>query len=201
MNSDITHADGDKTDSASAFLLAEYKELRAEILKRSEIQHQLISFALAALGALMTVGLRDSPPALLIYPIVTLGLTIGWAYNDMQIAQLGLYIRHRIESALVGDLGWEHAIATQVQSKEIGHLVKLATRGVFWSSAVLTLLLYLSKRTKPWPATLDAWVIEDVVLVLSVAATLYMFYIMRNRDEAVQKIDGQMRAGASRSST
>lgn len=201
MNTDTMRAGSDKTDSASAFLLAEYKELRAEILKRSEIQHQLVSFALAALGALMTVGLRDSPPALLIYPIVTLGLATSWAYNDMQIAQLGMYIRHRIESVLIGALGWEHAIATQVQSKEIGHLVKLATRGVFWSTAVLTLLLYVSKRTKPWPATSDAWVIEDVVLVLSIAATLYMFYIMRNRDKAVQKIDRQMSAGASRSST
>jgi hypothetical protein len=199
MNTDTTHGGG-TTASASAFLLAEYKELRAEILKRSEIQHQLVSFALAAMGALMTVGLRDSPPALLVYPIVTLGLAIGWTYNDMQIAQLGLYIRHRIERALVGNLGWEQTIATQIQSKEIGHLVKLATRGVFWSSAVLTLLLYLSKRTKPWPATLDAWGIEDFLLVLSIAATLYMFYVMGSRDKGVKKIADQMRGDPPQSS-
>ena len=135
--SDILNQTGDQrnTNGLSTFLLAEYKELRAEILKRSEIQHQLISFSLAALAALTTVGLRDSPSALLIYPIVTLGLSVGWAYNDLQIAQLGLYIKHRIEAKLVGSLGWQHTIALQVASKEIGHLAKLATRGIFWTSA------------------------------------------------------------------
>ncbi len=127
-------ADKRNTNDFSNFLLAEYRELRAEILKRSEMQHQLISFSLAAMGALMTVGLRDSPSALLIYPIVTLGLAIGWAYNDLQIAQLGLYIRHRIEGTLVGSRGWEHTVALQVASKAIGRLAKLATRGVFWTS-------------------------------------------------------------------
>lgn len=187
----------DKPNDASNFLLAEYKELRAEVLKRSEIQHQLISFSLAALGALMTVGLRDSPSALLIYPIVTLGLAIGWVYNDLQIAQLGLYIRHRIERKLVGSGGWEHAIAVQVASKEIGHLVKLATRGVFWTSAVLTLLLYVNKRSTPWPATCQGLVIEDLVFGMSIIATLYMFRIMRNRDKEVDEIARLMKADSS----
>ena len=185
------------TNDLSNFLLAEYKELRGEILKRSEMQHQLISFSLAALGALMTVGLRDSPIALLIYPIVTLGLATGWAYNDLQIAQLGLYIRHRIERRLVGSRGWEHAIALQVASKEIGHLAKLATRGVFWTSAVLILLLYVSKRSAPWPATIQDLVIEDLVLGVSLVATACMFSVMRNRDKEVEEIGRMMEADSS----
>jgi len=182
------------TNDPSNFLLAEYREMRAEILKRSEMQHQLISFSLAALGALMTVGLRDSPAALLIYPIVTLGLATGWAYNDLQIAQLGLYIRYRIEAKLVGARGWEQAIAMQVASKEIGHLAKLATRGVFWSSALLALLLYVSKRSAPWPKTIQTLVIEDYLLGLSIVAIVCMFVVMRNRDKEVKEIARLMKA-------
>jgi hypothetical protein len=191
----------DETNDVSTVLLTEYKELRAEILKRSEIQHQLISFALVALAALMTVGLRDSPSALLIYPIVTLGLALGWTCNDLQIAQLGLYIRHRIESKLGGALGWEHAIALQVPSKAIGHLAKLASRGIFWTSAVLALLLYLSKRPVPWPTMIQELVIEDVLLAVSILATVYMFAVMRNRDEEVRKIGVLMQADPSQQST
>lgn len=195
----VPNQTGDKpnTNDASNFLLAEYKELRAEILKRSEMQHQLISFSLVALGALMTVGLRDSPSALLIYPIVTLGLAIGWAYNDLQIAQLGLYIRHRVEDKLAGSRGWEHAIALQVPSKEIGRLAKLATRGVFWTSAVLALLLYVSKRSIPWPTTIQELVIEDLVLGVSIIATVCMFGVMRNRDKEVEEIARLMRADST----
>ena len=202
MNS-VPNQTGDKpnTNDASNFLLAEYKELRAEILKRSEMQHQLISFSLAALGALMTVGLKDSPSALLIYPIVTLGLAIGWTYNDLQIAQLGLYIRYRVEDKLVGSRGWEHAIALQVTSKEIGRLAKLATRGVFWTSAVLALLLYVSKRSTPWPATIQALVIEDLVLGVSIIATVCMFVVMRNRDKEVEEIARLMRRDSTQPAT
>src|ERR1022692_2709971 len=93
------------------FLMAEYKALRDEILKRSEMQHQLISITLVALGGLATIGLKDSPSALLAYPMLALFLSAAWTYNDIQIAQLGIYIRYRIEDPLIGEgLGWEHAI-------------------------------------------------------------------------------------------
>src|SRR5882762_10370322 len=135
------------TNDSSGFLLAEYNALREEILKRSEIQHQLLSFALAALGALIAVGLKDSPSALLAYPILVLFLATGWTYNDLQIAQIGLYVEYRIEARLVASgLGWQHAILSQSPSRTIGSLAKLATRGMFWSTEILAIALYLLKN-------------------------------------------------------
>lgn len=185
------------SNDTSGFLLAEYKELRGEILKRSEMQHQLISFSLAALGALMTVGIRDSPSALLVYPIVILGLATGWAYNDLQIAQLGLYIRYRIEGPLAGSRGWQNAIARQETSKKIGRLAKLATRGVFWTSAVLALLVYVNTRSVPWPAKVEELVIEDLLFGVSIVATVCMFGIMRSRDQEVEQMECMMSGGSS----
>ena len=136
------------------FLLAEYAQLKSEILKRSEFQHQLISIALVALGALAAVGLKDSPSALLAYPMLALFLGAAWSYNDIQIAQLGVYIRYRIEDQLIGQgLGWEHRSGvSESASKEIGALAKFATRGILWGSEFLAIGLYLLKRLSiGWP--------------------------------------------------
>lgn len=178
------------TTDPSQFLLAEYGELRGEILKRSEMQHQLISITLVALGALTTIGLRDSPSALLAYPMLALFLAAAWTYNDIQIAQLGIYIRYRIEDQLIGGgLGWEHAILSDRASKQIGSLVKVATRGILWGSEFLAIGLYLLKRlSMGWPTGLAERRGEVVLLILAGAALVFTMVIMRKRDGLVAEI-------------
>ncbi len=181
----------DNTNGPSQFLLAEYKELRGEILKRSEMQHQLISITLVALGALTTVGLKDSPSALLAYPMLALFLAATWSYNDIQIAQLGIYIKYRIEDRLIGqDLGWEHrTIVSDRASKGIGALAKLATRGILWGSEFLAVGLYLLKRLSVgWPVGPAERKGEVVLLMLSIAAIAFTMLIMRSRDPMVNGI-------------
>jgi hypothetical protein len=171
------------------FLLAEYAQLKGEILKRSEFQHQLISIALVALGGLAAVALKDSnsPSALLAYPMLALFLGAAWSYNDIQIAQLGVYIRYRIEDQLIGQgLGWEHrSRVSKSASKEIGALAKFATRGILWGSEFLAIGLYLLKRLSiGWPIPAER-IGELVLFIVSVAATAFTIWIMRNRDPLV----------------
>lgn len=184
-----------KTNDPSQFLLAEYKELRGEILKRSEMQHQLISITLVAYGALTTVGLKDSPSALLAYPILALFLSAAWSYNDIQIAQLGIYIRYRIENQLIGgNLGWEHAILSNRASKQIGSLIKFATRGILWGSELMAIGLYLLKRLSTgWPKAIEECRGEGVLMFLAVSAFVFTFVIMRNRDSLVDDIVKSMK--------
>lgn len=184
-----------KTNDPSQFLMAEYKELRGEILKRSEMQHQLISIALVALGALIGVGLRDSPSALLAYPVLALFLSIAWSYNDVQIAQLGIYIRYRIEDQVVGGgLGWEHAIYSDRASKQIGSLIKLATRGILWGSEFLVIGLYLLKRLSiGWPTGLGERRGEVVLVILAIAAAVLTMVVMRSRDTLVSEMGENMK--------
>lgn len=177
------------------FLLAEYAQLKGEILKRSEFQHQLISIALVALGALAAVGLKDSPSALLAYPMLALFLGAAWTSNGIQISQLGIYIRYRIEKRLIGQYGgWEHrAMVSGTASKEIGALHKLATRGILWGSEFLAIGLYLLKRlTIGWPIPAE-WKGEVVLLLLSLAAIAFTIWIMRSRDYLVDQIVKSMR--------
>lgn len=178
----------------SPFLLAEYSQLRGEILKRSEIQHQLISIALVALGGLTSLGLKDSPSALLAYPMLALFLSASWSYNDIQIAQLGIYIRYRIEDALIGGgLGWEHALLSDRASKQIGSRVKLATRGILWGSEFLAVGLYLLKRLgiglPIGPAERKG---EVVLLILAIVAVALTIWILRNQDSLVKEIAANM---------
>jgi hypothetical protein len=181
------------TNDPSGFLLAEYNALRDEILKRSEIQHQLISFALAALGALVAVGVKDSPSALLAYPILVLFLAISWTYNDLQIAQIGLYLKYRIEAPLLASgLGWQHAILSQRPSREIGSLAKLATRGMFWGTQILAVGLYLLKNPRPRTMHLGVPTVEDVLLMISIIASAFTVWILRNRDSMVSVIEQDM---------
>jgi hypothetical protein len=183
------------TNGPSQFLLAEYRELRAEILKRSEMQHQLISIALVALAGLTSIGLKESPIALLAYPMLVLFLSAAWSYNDIQIAQLGSYIRYRIEEQLIGDgLGWEHAILADAASKRIGARAKLATRGLFWGTECLAVGLYLLKRISVgWPTPPGERQAEIVVFMIGVVAIPLTFLIMRNQDWLVQRIAESMR--------
>jgi len=181
--------------TANDFLLAEYSQLRSEILKRSEIQHQLISIALVALGALISVGLKDSPSALLAYPMLAVFLSAAWSYNDIQIAQVGIYIRHRIEERLAGDgLGWEHAIVSDRASRRIGARTKLSTRGILLGSEVLALGLYLLKRLSiglsEGRAERNG---EIVLLMLAIAAIIFTLVILRNEDWLVKEIDESMK--------
>lgn len=179
-----------KVGDPSQFLLAEYRELRGEILKRSELQHQLISIALVAFGALAAVGLRDTPAALLAYPMLVLFLSTAWSYHDIQIAQLGIYIRYRIEEQLIGgDLGWEHARLSDRASRQIGSLIKAATRGILLGSECLAIGLYLLKRlSMGWPTAIEENMGEVVLLILAGIAIVLTMAIMRNRDPLVAEI-------------
>lgn len=165
------------TKDPAQFLLAEYAQLKAEILKRSEFQHQLISIALVALGALVSVGLKDSPIAVLAYPMLALFLAAAWMYNDGQIAQLGIYIQYRIEENLIGQgLGWEHAIKGDPASPIIGKRIRIATRGILIGTELMAIGLYAAaKHDIHLPKR------EIVLLIVDLMAIFSTFWITRHQ--------------------
>jgi hypothetical protein len=177
------------SNDPSQFLLAEFQGLRSEILKRTEIQHQLISITLVALGALISVGLELSATALLAYPMLAVFLAAAWSSNDIQIAQLGAYIRDDIEKRLLDDgLGWEHHISSEGISKLIGYRALLATRGLFLGSEVLAVVLYLVKKLGAGDSIADlrgVFSIADAVfLMLALIAIGSSFAVLRRQRAA-----------------
>jgi hypothetical protein len=160
-------------DEAS-MIRAEFSALRDEILKRSELQHQFVSFALIAAGTFLTVGLQANAPVLvlLLYPALAVFLAAGWAQHDFRKGQIGAYIRDSLEKRVVG-LGWESHLSHIRKKGEgspfllMGPFSLFSARGVFLGTQLLTLVVALFKLT---------FSVEEVVLLvidgLAVIATI-----------------------------
>jgi hypothetical protein len=74
-------------------------------------------------------------------------------------------------------------------SKQIGSLVKVATRGILWGSEFLAIGLYLLKRlSMGWPTGLAERRGEVVLVILAGAALVFTMVIMRKRDDLVAEI-------------
>jgi hypothetical protein len=98
--------------SDSPVLLAEYSALRAEALKRIEIQNQLVQLTLTLAGVSYTIGLQTttiqqvSLAVLLVYPIIVMFLGSGWMHSARRISRINTYIRENLGKRLPQP-GWE----------------------------------------------------------------------------------------------
>lgn len=137
------------------FLLAEFSALRAEMLKRIELQHQLIVAALVAAGTFLTVsvtrpvtGPTTGPVNIsLAFPIFALFFAAAWSQNDLRIWQMGKYIRKRIEGEFLGsDMGWESIQATS-RVGGFGSLSLFSSRGILVGTQILTVVAALFTAT------------------------------------------------------
>jgi hypothetical protein len=123
---------------SSEFLLGEYQALRAEILKRSEFQHQLATLALVATGTFLSVASRTASMA---YPILAMFLAAQWGQHDLRIRQIGLYVMNRVERPFLGDArGWEGVQRGSARVLPgIRSVSRFSARGVFVGSQLLVL--------------------------------------------------------------
>ena len=91
-------------------LVAEYTALRDEIVKRIEIQHQLVSLALIAPGTVLAIGFQTSSASLmLLYPLLGMFLSAVWLSNSFALHDIAAYIANQIRSRVGANLSiWEH---------------------------------------------------------------------------------------------
>ncbi|HKW22102.1 MAG TPA: hypothetical protein VJO13_12040 [Ktedonobacterales bacterium] len=189
--------DGDSplpVEQEVAVRLAEYATLRAEILKRFEVHFQLISLTIVAAGTLLFAGVQSADRRvgavlLLSYPFLAFLFASVWGHSDRRIAQLGHYIRTRVEPRLGKDdqgrqrMEWEsyHA-ASQVRPR----LYHFAMSWIFTGSQLFFLAVAIfvlrvdpygvfDRLMGPTPAPLSDLVLStlSVFAVLCVLATLY----------------------------
>lgn len=131
------------SEREDAFLMAQYASLREEVLKRLEIQHQLILGTLVAVGTILTVSTQGGGLSiLLVYPFLAMFLTLAWSQNDHRNRQITQHLA-RHEDAFLNDvsLGWERS-RTSSRLWIFGSRKVFAARGIFVGSQVLTILLY-----------------------------------------------------------
>lgn len=171
-----------------AAIVAEYTALRIEIVKRMELNHQVISLAIIALGTLLAAGIQAKNAAvILIYPIVTVFLAGVWAYNERRSERIRAYILDRIE-ARVGqeNMGWEHALAAARIARTrhafgwmggfIGIELVAIIAGLSVAHvnlvAVITHITLNGGQGTGWPDTIAILLGVDVVTVVATAVLL-----------------------------
>ncbi|MGH7868457.1 MAG: hypothetical protein ACREP9_12745 [Candidatus Dormibacteraceae bacterium] len=143
-------------------VIAELANLRAEIVKLTELQFQTTAATVLAFGTIVSVELQQhNVSIILIYPALSLILGMIWLHYSNLIARIATYIRDRIEDR-VGhhNLGWEHYVKSHPLRG--GKLIYWGIRPIFVISSVLALAASLSV------AALDI----ETILLYSVAAVI-----------------------------
>lgn len=171
------------SERQDSFLLAQYASLREEVLKRVEIQHQLILGTLVAVGSILTVGTQgDSASILLLYPFLAIFLTLAWSQNDHRNRQIAQHLALH-EKLFLTDLaaGWEHSRSSS-RLWVFGSRKVFAARGIFVGSEVFAVLLFwLQTQAASQPLGTDDLVLLVVDVVLIVLTVLIIGFPSRKR--------------------
>lgn len=153
--------------------LEEFKALRAEIDRRSNVQQAIVGVEIVALTTLISVALSktNNVGVLLVLPIVSLFLAVQWYDHRLTIRSIGAYI------GKLGAFGkWEQTDKGKPPAwgKYWG---LLATLGVFPAAscgAVAALLFAgLDRNNTPWWATVW-WSIDLVATVIQITMVRHL---------------------------
>lgn len=156
------------------YTIAEYNALREEILKRIEMQHQIISLTLIVAGTFFSINLQGNlnPLFNLIYPVLALFLATYWAQNGAQIVRIGNYIYENFDKHLTNGRGWENHLRKTAYGRNF-HLSLFAARGIFIGTQLITLAIFLSHFEQSY---------ENIAIISAIALTaLITLILLRNR--------------------
>ncbi|MFI7543860.1 hypothetical protein [Actinoplanes sp. NPDC049599] len=158
---------------STGLAVAEYTNLRAEVIKLLELQFQNTAVTVVAFGTVLSVGIQTRQAAIvLVYPMLALTLGIIWLHQAHLVGRIARYIRNSLEDRVgSNNLNWEHFV--QVSPLPRGRIIVTlphswlafwGVRSIFAASSLLALMVSLPLAT--WgPATITLY-------VLSVGATV-----------------------------
>jgi hypothetical protein len=182
--------------SGKRFRTAEFRALREEIVKRLELESQVIYLLLFSAGTILAVGVQgltgsrgsgNSAAALVtsvlfVFPIVAFFLAAIWAQHDLRIGQIRAYIRDKIETY---QSGWESYRNDQkVTATVLGiRLGTLGARGAFLSAQVASLALAVSYFTfaLDWNFLVGASVVQEGLAIFDVFVIGATILLVRRR--------------------
>lgn len=152
-------------NACDEFALAEYNNLRMEILKWLELQSRLLGMIVFSFGAIVSVGFQTGNPAIIaVHPVLALILGICWLNHNYAIVRAADYIRSRLEVRFYE--GWEHYVLHyKISHGRIGHL---GERAIFPGSSIIAVLAAVRVgHNNFWNiATIAAAAVVTVVTIL-----------------------------------
>lgn len=129
----------DKKPENDQFLITVYSTLRDEILKRIELEYNLMYLSLATFGILCAAGSQfQSPLIVSLDPPLNVFLALAWVNSDTSIFHIAQFIKNKIELVLgEEDTSWEHYF----ESKKRHALSTLSVLGAFAGTSILATIL------------------------------------------------------------
>lgn len=125
-------------------IVAEYNNLRSEIVQLIRLQFQVTTATMVAFGAILSVGFQARNAAvILIYPLLSLLLGIVWLFKAHMITRIAAYIRVGIEDR-VGhqNLGWEHFVQDTPLPR--GRFAHWGLRAIFPVTSIVAIVASLA---------------------------------------------------------
>lgn len=161
------------------FLLTEYSALREEIIKRVELEYQLINLSLVTFGVICGLSFQpQSSLIILLYPLLAAFIVAGWVNSDNSVQCIAKYIKSQIEVKLGdGNTNWEHYIENQISNG----LSALSVGGTFLGTSLFAIIvgIYLAHFDTTKILLL---IVSGVSLIFS--SVLLLWYFSRRRSSA-----------------
>ncbi|WP_309115998.1 hypothetical protein [Saccharothrix sp.] len=169
-----------RTEFATELLLAEYKGLRDEIIKKMDHRTSMVVCSVTVSSAVLGFGIeRQSAPLLLVSPLVSLLLGLLILFQNMQIGLASEHLRKNLEQPLskhvTGFTGWHEAMANprvRVVQRLIPYHLSLVLIAVAPATVAIPLAL---ARFGPAGTTVPVLIV--VILLLA----LYIVQLFKDR--------------------
>ncbi len=177
------------------FLLAEYSALREEIVKRIELEYQIIYITLFIFSTMCGFAFSYRLPVIILtYPILCVLLTSAWVNSDLSISHIAGYIKDKIEAKIGENMtGWEHYLTPRKPLL----LSTLSVGGTFVITTLIAIGIGISL------ARLDTTGI--ILLILDVIGSIYigillLWYHFKRSNRMVRKNKMEMSFNANQKS-
>jgi hypothetical protein len=170
-----------KAEFASDLVLAEYRTLRDEILKKMDHRTSMVVCSITVSSAVLGFGIeRQSAPLLLVSPLVSLLLGNLILFHNVQIGAASEHLRARVEELtskqVVGFAGWHQTMSDPK--------VRLAQRLLPYHLPLI--LIAIAPASVAIPLALSrfgsAVTTIPVLAVVALLLTLYVVQLVRHRD-------------------
>jgi len=150
----------------------EYANLRAEIVKLTELQFQTTAATVVAFGTILSIGIQVRNAAIiLVDPILSFVLGVIWLHYANLIARIASHLRDVEDRVGHHNLSWEHYV--QAHPLPRGRFAYWGIRPVFLVSSVLAVVASLPVAT-PSIAVILFYVLA--VIVTTVTATIFVIW-------------------------
>ncbi len=152
----------------------EYDTLRQEILKRIEINYQIVNVLLSISAAFLGFGINNNLIALLLPPIILL-LAVVWRQNLDVNGKISKYLSDRYEHDESGVI-WETHIRdlrTAQRKTLTGIFFTIGTPGVFMLLSLIAMTLGLINCK--FALIEDALIIIDIICII-ILSLIFLFY-------------------------